>query len=553
MGKIFWRHPGHLVWILFAYLPFLGRFGIPLTGDQKTYIAVAMEMREKGEWLRPLLFGEGNYLKPPFQYWMTLLGWKAFGFNLFGTFVPSVIALALTAWFLSEIASSLGERRWYVNSGLWFAATIGAMTYGTTAQMEIYVCLFYTAAWWAAMMYFRVNMEERSPAWLYLAFIIAGVSSLVKSPLYAVLWVLSFCIYGTIAGEWLLLKSKHLYLALAVGVAVGLAWFVVILGVDGDRFWDQYWIQEQVNKKGGNGSTIWNLWGPLFYMAFPFTLLAITAARALFLRRRSNSIITFLVAWCLPPAIFFSAYPYRTSVYLFILVPALAILVDWGCFRTNRTRTFMWASRGTGLLLFVALALAALALHRAEFIPVWLALALVFTGSAAVIVSWMGWMRVFAICSLGGILFFRIAAVEVVSGDTQRLVDAIAKSGSNGELAMLDEARNIWHEIGLVSVTLEKPMRRLYGLDDCVDLLKRGGLLILSDEEYERYHQTLKQFMNDQGLELVSEPWRRFKRRQRLPIREVLLDGRAAVPDFDDIITREFQIVVAKKKDQKKG
>src|SRR5690606_25447209 len=119
---------------------------------------------------------------------------------------------------------------------------------------------------------------------------------------------------------------------------------------------------------------------------------------------------------------------YRTSVYLFILVPALAILVDWGCFRSNRTRTFLWASRGTGVLLFIALAVASLALYRAEFIPVWLALAIVFTGSAAVIVTWMGWMRIFALCSLISILFFRIGAVEIVSGDIERLKTAITQS-----------------------------------------------------------------------------------------------------------------------------
>ncbi len=548
MGKIFWRHPGHLFWIFLAYLPFLGKFGIPLTGDQKTYIAVAMEMRERGEWIKPLLFGEGNYLKPPFQYWMTLLGWQAFGFNLFGTFIPSVIALALTAWFLSEIASSLGERRWYVNSGLWFAATIGAMTYGTTAQMEIYVCLFYTAAWWAAMRYFRVEMEERKPQWLYLAFAIAGLSALVKSPLYSVLWVLSFCVYGTIAGEWLLLKSKHLYLSLLVGIGVGLIWFLVILSMDGERFWDQYWIHEQLNK-GGNGGTLGNLWGPLFYLAFPFTLLAITAARALFLRRRSNSIITFLVAWCLPPAIFFSLYPYRTSVYLFILVPALAILVDWGCFRTNRTRTFLWASRATGILLFAALSIASLALYRAEFIQVWLALALVFTGSAAMIVTWMGWMRMFALCSLTAILFFRIAAVDIVSSDVDRLKTAIDRSQATSEWAMLDEGRNIWHEIGLLSVTLEKPMKRLFDLDDCVGVLNRGGLIILSDEDFDKYHHTLEKYLHDEGYDLLIQPWKRFKRRQRLPIREVLLDGKAAVPDFEEIVTREFQVVSARRKE----
>ena len=58
-----WRHPGHLIWILAAYVPLLWEMMIPFTGDQKTYIAIAMEMRERGEWLQPLLFGSAGEAK----------------------------------------------------------------------------------------------------------------------------------------------------------------------------------------------------------------------------------------------------------------------------------------------------------------------------------------------------------------------------------------------------------------------------------------------------------------------------------------------------------
>ena len=64
-----WRHPGHLIWILPAYLPFLGKMSVPLTGDQKVYLSTALEMRESGSWLIPKLFGESSYYKPPLQYW----------------------------------------------------------------------------------------------------------------------------------------------------------------------------------------------------------------------------------------------------------------------------------------------------------------------------------------------------------------------------------------------------------------------------------------------------------------------------------------------------
>jgi 4-amino-4-deoxy-L-arabinose transferase-like glycosyltransferase len=342
MLKKLWQHPGHLIWIVLAYLPRLGDLSMPLTGDQKTYIAIAQEMREKGDWLIPRLFGEPNFLKPPFQYWMTLIGWKVFGFGIFGALSPSVLALVATSWFISEIAQILGERRWYVSAGLWFGVILGTMTYADVAQMEIHLCLFYAASWWAGLKFLATQPEEdRNYRWLYAAFMIAGLSALVKSPLYSVFWVSSFFIYLLISGEWLMFKNKHLYFACLSGIVVGLVWFIAAFNREPDVFWNQYWVQEQVGKSGGNGGTVFGLWTAFLYMAFPATLLLFAAVRSVWIGRRTNGVFRWVVAWSIPPALFFTLYPYRISPYLYILMPAVAVLVDWGCFRSNRTRTFL--------------------------------------------------------------------------------------------------------------------------------------------------------------------------------------------------------------------
>src|SRR4051812_37450503 len=96
--RALWRHPWHLLWIALVYLPLLGQMSVPLTGDQKVYLNISKEMYEAGSWLKPLLFGQGSYYKPPFQYWATLLGWNVLGYNFWGALVPSVIAVLLTAW-----------------------------------------------------------------------------------------------------------------------------------------------------------------------------------------------------------------------------------------------------------------------------------------------------------------------------------------------------------------------------------------------------------------------------------------------------------------------
>ncbi|MBC7386415.1 MAG: glycosyltransferase family 39 protein [Cryobacterium sp.] len=541
-----WRHPGHLVWILAAYLPFLWEMVIPFTGDQKTYISIAMEMRERGEWLQPYLFGDPNYLKPPFQYWMTLLSWKLLGFHVFATFLPGVIALVLIAWLLNEIASLLGERKWYVNSGLWFAATAGAMTYALSAQMDIYVCLFYAASWWAGLRFLedRPNQragEDRKVFWLYLAFILAGVSALVKSPLYSVFWVSGYVIYLLISGEWLLFKSKHLYYSLLAGIVTGLLWYLALFIRDGEQFWTQFFLHEQL-QKGSNGGTLLDLWVPLLYMAFPFTLLLFTAIRSAWMGRRTAGVLRFVIAWSLPPALFFSLFPYRTSLYLFILVPALAVLVDWGCFRANRTRTFRFLSRATGIILALGLAIFGFALYRFEFIPADLMLAILFTGVASAVVLWFGWMRLFTITALFAVLFCRMGSIEIARSDRHGMLEAIGPV-KDYQVAMLDENRDVWHEIGLLSVSLSSPMRRLFDFDEMMDQLHEGGTVILSDDQAERFRHTLNDSIEAEGKRLEWKPWKRFKRRQKIPFKEVLLQGKAAIPEFDSLISREYEVV----------
>jgi 4-amino-4-deoxy-L-arabinose transferase-like glycosyltransferase len=54
--------------------------------------------------------GETSYFKPPWLYWAMMSGWSIFGFNLFGTFVPSALATALSASVIDSLARKLGPR-----------------------------------------------------------------------------------------------------------------------------------------------------------------------------------------------------------------------------------------------------------------------------------------------------------------------------------------------------------------------------------------------------------------------------------------------------------
>lgn len=539
-----WQHPGHLIWILLAYLPFLGKMSVPLTGDQKVYLSIAMEMREKGSWIKPLLFGEGSYYKPPFQYWATLLGWKALGFNLWGALVPSALAVLLTAWLIGEIAGLLHEKKYFISAGLWFAGTLGTAVYGSTAQMEIYLCLFYAASWWAGLKFLVPAREDRTYGWLYVAFAIAGFSALVKSPLYSVFWVVSYLSYLILSGEWEMFTDKHLYRSWALGVVCASLWYIAMFAIDGSKFWSDYFLRETWEKKAGNSGSALSLWGALLYFCFPFTLLIFPTLKETWKKRRSGQILRFVLCWSWLPALFFSLYPYKIKPYLYLLLPALAVFVDWGCYRISRSKIFKWFSALTGGVAFVVLGGVGWILFKAEIMPAWIAALFALTAVLFLVAGMMQWTRAMALAGLSAVLVFRIAAVSLGEWDILGL-RTVHQAQPDASIAMLDEDKNIWHEVGLLSTALGTPMLRIETLEDVADTLQSSGMVILTEDQYKKYYRNIQAKLMGRGdLRDIHEfKWRRWKVRTHFPFKDIIKKGRSGVQGFEDLTERRFQIL----------
>lgn len=302
------------IYLLIFVLYVIGLWGmsVPLTGDQKVYLSIALEMKERGEWIIPYLFGEANFLKPPFQYWTTLLGWKVFGLSLFGALIPSVLALLGSTYFVNRIAKiALNSKS--LLSGLLFAATLGTMTYGTTAQMEIWIVFFYLWAWCELL-------ENR----IFRALIVVGVMAWVKGPLYPVLWVLSSSLYFFLQKEPKKILSSRYLAALSVGIILGLGWYALAARTHLKEMMDVFLMRENVAKMQTAQGTPWGLWGEFFYSLFPWVLWLVLALGSKSIRQRIATNAPFFLAYALFPTLFFTFFPYRVNTYLYLLTPIAA-------------------------------------------------------------------------------------------------------------------------------------------------------------------------------------------------------------------------------------
>lgn len=518
--------------ILLTYLPFAGWMSVPLTGDQKVYLSTALEMDSAGSTLIPLLFGEPSYYKPPLQYWATIAGIRNWGYSLFGAMLPSVLVGLLAALSIGWIGSRLvkGPR-----AGLWFLASLGTATYALTAQMEIYLVAANSLCWALALHYLdREPLGRlRSPWALYAAWLVAGLGAWVKSPLYSALWGVGFWIHLAFNREWREFRNPHHWLAFVLGALVGASWYGAVLHLDGEAFAAQYLMRETMEKSGGNGLGILGLWQALLVLCLPWATLALLGALR-FMRAGSRRLTGFVLGSTLPSAIFFSAFPYRISPYLYVLVPTLAILVAW--IEGEGGRLLRWTQRLTAVLMALAMAYIAWVGMRAAIFPAVINVATILVAGA-----WMAcWTRPRAllVASLALAGWYHLAAVSLGERDLRGLREFV-EGNPHRALSMLDDTRNIWHEVGLLSLAVSRPIERLKDVDEVLDALEEGQAVVLSAEQGARFGEEIRRVLKEDGEERSLEVvhWRRLSTRRQLPIKDLLRARRQL--EFE----RDFQIL----------
>ncbi|MDR3606180.1 MAG: glycosyltransferase family 39 protein [Oligoflexia bacterium] len=473
-------------------------------------------MREHGDWLHPWLLGEHAYYKPPFQLWATLIGWKIFGFGLIGAFLPSILAVLLTAacigWISKRVHSLSSEQ---VTAPLWFAAAAGTLTYGTTAQMEIWIVALYSLAWVAALQ----NLITGKRRWLFAALIAAGVLSIVKSPLYSVLWVWGYWLYLGLTSQKNKFTQPSFWLAHLVGALVGAAWFIYALITDRQKFISDYFVRETLAKTGGNSSTALHMWGDFSTFCVPFLLPAIVVA-ILSLNKRHRSLRPFIIAFAALPTIFFTFFPYRTETYLYILIPLVAILMDLRLgLQNSKLRSVLYGVRLNGLLMLVAGTLFAVFAVSSGMIAGWTGGILTALACAFAFVSFSRRSRewkTLAFAALAITCVVRLGAIELGEQDIRDL-RVFQAEHPDRPLVFLDPGGYIWHEVGLLSVAVGQPGIRARSTKEFSDAVKNGALGVLSDGDWPANLPLIRQELLNQGFALDEASWWRWKRSIQIP------------------------------------
>jgi hypothetical protein len=134
----------------------------------------------------------------------------------------------------------------------------------------------------------------------------------------------------------------------------------------------------------------------------------------------------------------------------------------------------------------------------------------------------------------------RISAISLGEMDVSPIKN-IAKSYPDKEFVFYDEGNSIWHEIGIISVAIQRASSRVVSPERAAQALKNGKILVLSDGQKDSLLPILEK--DTPGLRVY--PWKRWKRGFAVPSFKDLMNlGRGGSKEWQEMSQKEYKILV---------
>ena len=506
--------------VFLIYLPFMTQPMLRTTGDEKVYIAQAIEMASAGTWFKQTLGQVPSYYKGPAHYILLRAGFLLFGSTspLAFLFMNAIAVLASAAavgyavyrWrernFPDALfAGSLACAMMSLNTGLFSHAHASQMEAELIAIYAIMTAIMVGAAKSMESHPYRWQTDVRYDYWLW---IMAGIAGWFKSPVYSVLTGTSILVWWTMSGQLARkVRSLHSWVAIATGIAVGVAAYVPVIALDWKVFLKTF-IQRENLAKGGNEHSWLESMVPLATIfLFPFWgVVASSVARSLaqLARRgfpRQPGIGAPCAAMILPTVIFFATFPFRSHIYYLPVIPAIYVwatntFLDRDSARNRLARALLLAE--TLLMAVVVLAVLAL-LWWMPSDPRWMPTGklVVATVSAVTGVTLMvracrvrqhgaHWMLAGRISGAAAV-FLAISMVMSALGkadilDIRQYLDRTPGSAGTVEVRYVDSIRHTWSEWGLLNGLVGHDVRAVRSSSEIDAAIQRGAIVLVSRE-----------------------------------------------------------------------
>lgn len=350
-----WQTPLLLALMVWALLAGLG-LREPMPADEPRFVLAARTMVDTGQWLFPHRGIELYAEKPPTFMWLQAASYGLVRDWQVAFLLPSLLAGLLTLWLSGDLARRLWGRRAvpYAVFGLFVCLQFALQA--KRAQIDMVLVGMTTLSLWALLRY----LLERPSAWLLaLGTFAAGLGTVTKG--VGFLPLLVFLPWLWVRGRSQRALPSHRGVDALAGVAGFLlgagVWLVPMLSValtSADPALHAYAREMLFKQTGTRYANAWHHVKPAWYylqtmatLWLPGVLLAPWLLPAWWRRvRRVDPRYALLLGWALLVLLFFSASPGKREVYIFPMLPALAVAAApllSGLLRRRGVRAVLWS------------------------------------------------------------------------------------------------------------------------------------------------------------------------------------------------------------------
>ncbi|MDD5108236.1 MAG: glycosyltransferase family 39 protein [Candidatus Omnitrophica bacterium] len=299
--------------------------------DEVFYAQTAKEMAQQHSWMTPYLFGQPQFEKPIFLYWLLRLGFMIFGITSFAArFFPALFGI------IGVIAVYLLGRIGFKDPNKAFISAIVLMTGGLYIGLArtVFTDLIFGVFILLSLLFFYwgYSFVNRKGLGIKLFFVFAALATLTKGPLGLLIPFLTVASFLFIKNDLKYLIDRYWLGGLLIFGLIALPWYLLMFKLYGNTFIQEFFYNDhfrRIIEAEHIGNDTWYFY-PLSMVGciFPWSIFFIASLFFLprYLKQKDNHFYVFLICLIAAVLIIFQSAHSKLVSYIFPLFPALALL-----------------------------------------------------------------------------------------------------------------------------------------------------------------------------------------------------------------------------------
>ncbi|MDD4182538.1 MAG: phospholipid carrier-dependent glycosyltransferase [Candidatus Omnitrophica bacterium] len=322
-----------LILIVVSGLLFLlGNNIISLTNDNEVFYAqTAKEMIQQNTWSTPYLFGQPQFEKPIFSYWLFKLAFVIFGVNAAAArFFPAIFGIlgVVTLYWLGLLG--------FKDRSKAFLSSIILMSGGMYIGLakSVFTDMFFSVLIMMSFLFFffAYANQKKKLIGLILSAICMGFAVLTKGPLGILIPFLAVVAFLLIKKNLKFLFCKDAlwaFLFLFITVA---PWYMLMIQKYGNTFINEFILNDNLRRAveaQHGGHDTWYYYPSLIVSGMlPWSLFVLGALVFLYkgVKQKENSFYIFLLCWIGSVFLIFQAAHSKVANYIFPVFAPIALL-----------------------------------------------------------------------------------------------------------------------------------------------------------------------------------------------------------------------------------